>query len=335
MSVAGLNHSFGIAGALVFEEREEGLIQARLASAGGRATICLQGGHVTEWQCQGQAEPVLWLSEDARFLPGKSIRGGIPVCWPWFGPYGVDLPPMQNAPQPGVAAVGEPRAGAANAADAAADAPPDYPAHGFARTTLWQVSDSGVDADGTVWLALTLNAAVMPAAMWPHACSLALKVSLASTLQLSLSTGNTGEQPFVFGEALHTYFKISDIESVRVSGLNGCEYWDTVGGIEKKMQHGDIAFDQETDRVYINSPAHCVIEDAGLRRRIHIDTQGSQSTVVWNPWTAKAARMGDLGQPEGWRGMLCVESANAWDKRITLAAGATHTLAVSYRVEAL
>jgi len=158
---------------------------------------------------------------------------------------------------------------------------------------------------------------------------------LGATLQMSLLTRNTGSSEFVLGEALHTYFQISDIAAVSVSGLEGAEYWDTVGGVEKKQQQGAIQFSQETDRVYINSSATCVIEDPGFKRRIHIAKHGSQSTVVWNPWTDKANRMGDLGQPDGWREMLCVESANAWDNRLTVAPGTQATLAVEYRVEAL
>lgn len=318
MSTAGLNHSFGIAGALVFEERPEGLLQARLHSPAGQASVCLQGGHVIDWQCQGQVQPVLWLSRDAKFAPGKSIRGGIPVCWPWFGPYAAAVPPGQDAANP--------QTGSAEA---------NYPAHGFARSAAWQVADSDVAADGTVRLSLVLGVEAMPAAMWPHATELRLDIRLGATLQLELTTRNSGVSPFVLGEALHTYFNISDIGAVSVGGLHGVDYWDTVGQVEKKRQSGPVSFDRETDRVYIDSPQACVIEDPGYARRIHIRKQGSLSTVVWNPWTDKAERMGDLGQPDGWRQMLCVESANAWDNKITLAPGETHTLSVSYEVESL
>jgi len=302
MSTAGLNHEFGIPGAIVFEERPEALSQARLTGPSGMVEICLQGGQVISWSAEGQYEPVLWLSRDAKFLTGKSIRGGIPVCWPWFGPH---------------AEGGQ------------------FPAHGFARTAAWDVVDSGVAADGIVWLTLAVPQSAMPPAMWPHATALQLTVRLGSTLTLELTTRNAGDQPFVLGEALHTYFNISDIGKVSVGGLHGVTFWDTVGQVEQKKQGGPITFDRETDRVYIDSPHACVIEDAGYARRIHIRKNGSLSTIVWNPWTAKAERMGDLGQPDGWRQMLCVESANAWDNKITLAPGETHTLSVEYGVESL
>lgn len=325
MTAAGLNHSFGIAGAIVFEERPGGLLQARLHSHAGQASICLQGAHVLDWQCQGQAQPVLWLSRDARFAPDKSIRGGIPVCWPWFGPHAA-----AQALRPG-----EAQQDTAPAVSQTAAAEAAYPAHGFARTAQWQVADSDVAADGAVRLGLLLGAEAMPAEMWPYATEVQLDIRLGASLQLELTTRNLGTAPFVLGEALHTYFNISDIAAVSVGGLHGVEYWDTVGQVALKRQSGPIVFDRETDRVYIHSPQTCVIEDPGYARRIHIRKQGSLSTVVWNPWTAKAERMGDLGQPDGWRQMLCVESANAWDNTIMLAPGETHQLSVEYEVEAL
>jgi D-hexose-6-phosphate mutarotase len=208
------------------------------------------------------------------------------------------------------------------------------PAHGFARTAEWSVVESGSDANG-VWLLLRLEMAAAQRTLWPHAADLTLRVSLSTTLALELSTRNASQEAFVLGEALHTYFNISDIGAILVGGLSGVTYWDTVGSVEKKKQSGPIAFTQETDRVYIDSPHTCAIEDSGFARRIHIRKQGSLSTVVWNPWTDKAERMGDLGKPDGWRSFVCVESANAWDNKITLQPGETHTLKVEYEVEAL
>lgn len=299
---AGLNHTFGIPGALIFEQDAGGLLFARMATAAGTASLSLQGGHLLSWQSSACAEPVLWMSKQARFAVGKSIRGGVPVCWPWFGPHATD---------------------------------PSLPAHGFARIAQWSVTDSDVNAQGEVSITLALQHDLAHETVWPHSANLSLTVTLGESLRMQLETRNSGMTPFVLGEALHTYFNISDIEAVAVHGLEGGEYWDTVGGVEKKRQAGPIQFSAETDRVYINSDAATVIEDPGYARRIHIAKRGSLATVVWNPWTDKANRMGDLGQPDGWRQMLCVESANAWDNKITLAPGAVHTLDVAYRVETI
>ncbi len=125
--------------------------------------------------------------------------------------------------------------------------------------------------------------------------------------------------------------QIGDIGAVRVTGLEGCQYWDKVGGSELKNQVGSVSFTGEVDRVYINTSAECVIEDDKLKRRIHIKKSGSLSTVVWTPWTEKAGKMGDMGQPDGWREMVCVESVNAIDNVVKVAAGTRHTLIVEYR----
>lgn len=298
-----LNRAFGMPDTLVFEDGPDNLVMAHLQGPGSRASICLQGAHVFDWRSDETDAPVLWLSPQAQFKTGKSIRGGTPVCWPWFGPH-----------------------------DAGADNK-DFPAHGFARTSEWRVLGGGKDEQAHVWLTLALETRALHIAMWPYSSELELTVRVGAKLSITLVTRNTGNTAFTLGEALHTYFQISDIEAVSVHGLDGCNYWDTVGGVEKKMQHGAIHFAAETDRVYIDTYARCVIEDPGLRRRIHIAKSGSLSTVVWNPWTAKAGRMGDLGQPAGWREFVCVESANAWDNKLIVQPGETRTLNVEYAVE--
>ena len=293
-----LNAQFGIPGQLSFRDDASGLIVAEMATA----SLCLQGAHLMAWQPRSQAVPVLWLSRDAKLAAGKSIRGGVPVCWPWFG---------------------------AHASESG------FPAHGYARTVPWQVVESGTEPDGATRLTLRLAESEKTRAKWPHSCTLDLTVIVGERLRMELSTENTGESDFAVSEALHAYFRVGDIGAVHVAGLAGCDYWDKVGGSTLKKQDDIIRFAGETDRVYINTAAECVIEDDRLKRRIHVAKSGSLSTVVWTPWTAKADRMGDLGQPDGWREMLCVESANAIENTVMVAAGTKHTLIVEYRAESL
>ena len=297
-----LNTQFGLGGQLVFREDPSGLIVAEISNPQATASLCLQGAHLMAWRPQSQSVPVVWLSRDARLAAGKSIRGGVPVCWPWFG---------AHASEPG------------------------FPAHGFARTVPWQVIESGTEPDGATRLTLRLIESEKTRAMWPHDARLDLTVSVGEVLRMELTTENTGKAAFTISEALHTYFRIGDIGAVHVTGLAGCDYWDKVGGSTLKKQDGIIRFAGETDRVYINSAAECAIEDERLKRRIHVAKSGSLSTVVWTPWTAKAERMGDLGQPDGWREMLCVESANAIDNAVQVSPGTKHTLMVEYRAESL
>lgn len=298
--ITALNTQFGIEGQLNFSEDASGLVVAKIDNAQGTASLCLQGAHLMSWQPKSQSVPVVWLSRDAKLAAGKSIRGGAPVCWPWFGAHSTES---------------------------------GFPGHGFARTVPWRVIESGTEPDGATRLTLRLVASDKTRVQWPHDCNVDLTVIAGETLRMEITTENTGSTDFVIGEALHTYFQIGDIGAVRVSGLEGCEYWDKVGGSSLRVQDGAIGFPAETDRVYINTAAECVIHDDKLKRRIHVAKSGSMSTVVWTPWAEKAAKMGDMGQPDGWREMLCVESANAIDNLVKVEAGTRHTLIVEYRAE--
>jgi D-hexose-6-phosphate mutarotase len=296
-----LNSRYGIAGQLAFKAAGDGLAVAEIANAHGTATLCLQGGHLMTWQPVGASAPVVWLSKLAKLALGKSIRGGAPVCWPWFG---------------------------AHSSEAA------FPGHGYARTVPWEVTATRSLPDGATEIVLQLVESDATRSMWPHASRAEILVTVGKTLKIALTTTNLGQEDFVIGEALHTYFQIGDIAETRVLGLEGCEYLDKAGGSVRKHQEGAVAFSAETDRVYVNTEAACLIEDARLKRRIRVAKSGSRSTVVWTPWTEKADKMGDFG-PDGWRAMVCVESANALENVVTVKAGASHTLAVEYSAEPL
>ncbi len=296
---------FAIPGQLSFRIGAGGLTYADIDNHGGRATICLQGAHVVSFRPKSQHAPVVWVSDAAKFAPGKSIRGGAPVCWPWFG---------------------------AHASEAS------FPAHGFARTVPWTVTGSRKRNDAKTEITLQLVDNEQTRAQWPHATRLSLTVIVSDKLEMHLATTNTGTAPIQIGEALHTYLQISDVGSVTIAGLEGSTYHDKVDNFAKKKQSGAIALKSEVDRVYVNTPADCVIEDAGLNRRIRVAKTGSQSTIVWTPWTEKAEKMGDMGKGKsgaGWREMVCVESANAMDNVVTVAPGETHTMSVTYSVEAM
>lgn len=299
-SVDSLNQRFSSGRKLGFRD-VNGLIVVDIDTSLASAALCLQGAHLMMWRPKAQAEPVVWLSKLAKLAPGKSIRGGVPVCWPWFGPHASDA---------------------------------KLPAHGFARTVPWELTEARISADGVVELALALAGSEQTRVLWPHRARAELRVSIGETLKAALATINEGAQSIIIGEALHTYFHIGDIGAVRVLGLEGCAYLDKVDGGARKRQEGAIDFTGETDRIYLDTTAECAIEDARLRRRIRITKTGSRSTVVWTPWTEKADKMGDFG-PEGWRGMVCVESANAAENVVAVKPDERHTLAAEYRVEAL
>lgn len=291
---------FQIPGQLQFRLSQSGLAFADIDNPAGTATVCLQGAHLTTFRPKTQPEPVVWVSEASRYLPGKSIRGGVPVCWPWFG---------------------------AHASESS------FPGHGFARTVPWDVVDSG-SAQGATHITLRLQPAEATRAQWPHDTPVTLRISVSDVLDMELTTHNATAQALPLSEALHTYFQIGDIAEVELHGLEGCAYLDKTEGFSRKRQQGAVRFAAETDRVYVDTRSTCVIHDPQLQRRIRIDKQGSASTVVWTPWADKAAAMGDF-TAQGWRNMLCVESANAADNALTLQPGETHALRVRYSAEAL
>lgn len=299
-NIAALNERYGLSGQVIFKESSGGMVLAEVINGHSSGTIALQGGHLMNWTPRG-SRPVIWLSPAAILAPGKSIRGGVPVCWPWFGPH-----PTEAA----------------------------FPAHGFARTQPWEVFASESLENGDTRLALRLIQSDKTRSQWPHPCQLEIHMVLGAALEISLVTRNSGDAPVTIGEALHTYFEVSDVHRIAIEGLDGCWYLDKVDGGERKRQTGAVTFDGETDRIYLDTAAECALNDPGLKRRISISKRGSRSTVVWNPWLDKAAKMKDMGE-EGYLNMVCVESANAADNLVTIAPGEEHRLAVSYRIKSL
>lgn len=294
-----LNEKFSIPGSVAFLREAHGAVVARVTNPQGAATLARQGAQVLTWAPAGQP-PVVWLSPDARFTAGKSLRGGIPVCWPWFG---------------------------AHPADAT------KPAHGFARNLDWKMVETTRLRDAT---RATLRFVPEEAqhALWPHGAELTLAVTVGERLRLELTTRNTGTDAFTLTQALHTYFHVGDIGAVRVDGLSGKTYVDRLAGDARIRQEGPVTVAGEVDRIYLDCPGDTVIVDEALKRRIRISKQGSSSYVVWNPWAEKGAKFGDMGE-NGYRRMLCVETTNAWDDVVSVAPGATHTLVTEYCVEAL
>ncbi len=256
-----------------------------IATPLARAEIHLQGAHITKWVPTGQ-KPVLFLSSNSAFAPGKPIRGGVPLIFPWFGP--------RTDSRPG-------------------------PAHGFARTSLWDVESTGLLDNGDASLWFTLR---------PDASRLRFKVTVGATLSMELQVSNTSEDPLIYEEAFHTYFAVGDVRQISIGGLEGTEYLDKTDNAQRKVQpSAPVRIEQETDRVYLNTEAACTIEDPAWNRRIVIEKCGSRSTVVWNPWVEKSKTFADLA-PGEWPGFVCIESANVAENRITLAPGQSHTMAV-------
>ncbi len=290
-SAADFRH-WEIPGLAVFEDAPGGLVRLRISTPLCEAEVWLHGAHVTRYQRTGE-EPLLFVSAASHFAPGKAIRGGVPVIFPWFGA----------------------RAGH-----------PDSPAHGFARTLPWEVEALALGDHGTVALTLRLDSNDATHAYWPHEFVLRHRITFGAQLDLQLEVGNVSAAPIQFEEALHTYLAVCDVRHVSVTGLEGAAYLDKVDAFQCKLEGAEpIRITGETDRIYLNTRTACVLHDPALSRHITVEKSGSDSTVVWNPWIAKAKAMSDFGDDE-WPAMLCIETANVGKSAITLAPGATHTM---------
>lgn len=292
--IENLNRQFGIASILSFTE-VAGLPVIEIATPAATARIAVQGAQVLEWQPAGQ-EPVIWVSRAAVYQAGKGVRGGVPVCWPWFG-------------------AGE----------------PGKPAHGFVRTRMWQVRATGQDTRGT-FVRLGIKDDADTRAIWDHAFDLELIVNVGAMLSMELITHNAGNATLRITDALHTYFRIGDIGHTEVLGLDQTGYQDKVSGQDRQIQAGPVTFTGETDRIYLDTQADCIIKDNSLGRRIRIAKQGSDTTVVWNPWMEKEKTFADMSAGE-YRDMLCVETCNAATDVIVLQPGEKHSLLAELSVD--
>jgi len=280
-----------------FREEAGGLIALDIASQRAAARIYTQGAHVCNWTPSG-AEPVLFVSRESHFAPGKAIRGGVPVCFPGFAA----------------------RAGR-----------PDSPAHGFLRTTEWNI-ESLNEENGVVRIEFSASSNDATRAQWPNDFSVRYFIEVGTILDLEFQVENTGNAPFTFEAALHTYLAVSDVRTVSVAGLEDTEYIDKVdAGARKRLKNEPLRFTAETDRVFLNTTSTCALHDPGLKRTISVSKGGSSTTVVWNPWIVKAAAMADFGNSE-WPQMLCIETANAGENAVSLEAGKVHTMAASISV---
>ncbi len=282
-----------------FEHGPGGLIRLAVTSRLGTAHVYLQGAHVTHFQPAGQS-PVLFLSQASRFAPGTAIRGGVPVIFPWFG---------------------------------ALSGQPSAPMHGFARTSEWEVESLASWVDQVVTVVLRLVADDATRALWPHDFVLRHRITIGSTLEMALEVESWSGEPFTFEEALHTYLAVHDVRQVAVSGLGGGEYLDKTDAFQRKRQGAaPIRLEGETDRIYVATRTACAVDDPASDRRLRVRKEGSATTVLWNPWEAKAAALSDLGNDE-WPRMLCIETANAAEDAVTLAPGEVHVMRAVVEVE--
>jgi glucose-6-phosphate 1-epimerase len=293
-----LNQRFAIAGVAQITAGNGGLARVNVNTPAATGEIYLHGAHLTSWLPAG-VEEMIFVSRQSQWEEGRAIRGGIPVCFPWF----------RNK-------VDNPKA----------------PSHGFVRTKAWQL-DSVAGNEDAVTISLSTASDEATRAWWPHDFLLVHRVTVGATLVQELTVSNTGKAPLRFEEALHTYYRVGGADAVRIQGLDGVAYLDNTDSNREKRQQGDIVFAAPTDSAYMDTTHAVEILDPILRRRIRLEKEHSRTTVVWNPWIAGAHALPDMADDE-WRAMACVEASNMRAFAVDLAPGEQHTMKTSIRVAA-
>ncbi len=298
MTIEQLNLDYGIAGQLTFVDGEGGLSFIEVNNGLATALISIYGGQVLAFQPTHEAEDLLFLSKKAYYQDGKAIKGGIPICWPWFGPHPTDS---------------------------------TRSAHGFARNRFWHVVGTEALASGATKIVLGFADGPETQSLWPHRFEMAIAIVVGPTLSLELITRNTGTESISITQAFHTYFNVGDISQVQVLGLENTTYIDKVDNSLEKQQQGPVMIAAEVDRIY-RSSNELVIDDPGLGRKIRISSEGNQTAVVWNPWSEITAKMADL-EDNDYHRFLCVETTNAAEDVVEIPAGQEFQLRAHYSIE--
>ena len=300
MNIQQLNANYGIADKVKFVEGKGGFPVVEINNEHARSTISLYAGQVLSFKPANQPE-VMFLSSQAYYQEGKAIKGGAPICWPWFGPDPEDK---------------------------------GRSSHGFARNSLWQMRDVVSTQDGATKLTMGLVDTPETRKVWDYSFDLAIAITVGSSLTIELITHNTGQQPFTITQALHSYFHIGDLSNVAVLGLANKTYIDKVDEGKEKTQAGSVTFTEECDRIYLDVPSTLTIEDSSLKRKIEITATNSKTAIVWNPGADISAKMADLGDKD-YLNFVCVETANAANETVEVAAGEQYKMTARYAIKPL
>jgi len=273
-----------------------GLSKVRITSPAAVGEMYLHGAHVTSWKPR-DGEEVLFVSSQSQWEHGHAIRGGVPICFPWFGDK-----------------VGDTSA----------------PAHGFVRAKAWQLEAIVQDGDAVI-VSMFTESDETTRKWWPAEFRLVYRATFGLSLSLELVLTNTGTTPLTFEEALHTYHRVGRVEKVRLQGLDTVRYLDKTDSNREKTQRGDIVVASETDRVYMGTRHEIELEDPSLHRRTQVTKENSLTTVVWNPWVQKARTLSDFGDDE-WTQMICIETSNVSNFAVDLGPGQQHKMRATVRV---
>jgi len=298
MTIAELNQKFGSNDHLDFFEGTGSLPSVKINNEHAECILSLYGAHVLSYKPAGQPD-LLWMSDTSAFEYGKAIRGGIPVCFPWFGPHDSD----SNKPQ-----------------------------HGFARLSEWEVKSTQQLQNGSTELVLTLKENEETMKLWPFLFEAELTVVAGAAFTISLQIKNTGDKTLTYTDALHTYFNISDLNKLQIGGLAGTSWYNGTASETTVQQEELLTISKEENRRSINHTTDCVITEDGYKRKINVSKNGSKVTVVWNPYIETAKNIGDMPD-DGYNTFICVEAANAYTDAVVLEPGQMHTISQTFSMQ--
>jgi glucose-6-phosphate 1-epimerase len=293
-----LNDNFGIKGKVGFSKPENNLTFLTISNKYAEADICLYGAHVTRFKPHNSKD-ILWMSPESSFEIGKPIRGGIPVCFPWFGPHKTD---------------------------------PKKPQHGFGRLMYWDLVETANKPGGETLIRLQLCSSDATKAYWPYNFCAAMTIIVGQTLEVSLKVINSDDKPFEYTCALHSYYNVSDIGNITITGLSGASYHSQLEPGEFIQVTPKIEISKAETRHYHNTGATCMIEDTIFERKISVAKSGSKITTVWNPGKETCATIGDMPN-DAYKTFVCVEAVNAFDDVVRLAPKESHTTSALIGVE--
>ncbi len=298
MTSKRLNKDFALTDTLSFIESKGGITIAMISNEHASAQISLYGAHVMSFE-PNDSEEVLMMSSKCVFEIGTPLRGGIPICFPWFGPNKNDN---------------------------------TLPMHGFARIMNWKVVESQQLKSGETILKLYLSTSPATLKLWPYPFTCELTFTIGKKLNIEWQVTNNSNEEFEFSQALHSYFATDDISQINVSGFEGAHYLDALNQLTDTVEkEPSIVIDKEVNRCYLNTDSKCTLSDKGMNRKIEIIKTGSQSTVVWNPWIETSKKFKDLRDDE-YNDFICIETANVHQNIITLTPGQSHSMSLSIAV---
>ena len=284
-----LEDKFSIEGEVGFAELEEDLVFLTVSNKYADADICLYGAHVTSFRPANSSE-LLWMSPESNFEEGKPIRGGIPVCFPWFGPHKTD---------------------------------PQLPQHGFARLMYWDVISTFTLSSGETMVVLQLSSSPETKAYWPYDFKAQLTVVVGPTLKVTLHVTNISKEAFEYGCALHSYFALSSIENLCIEGLQNTAYYNQLTGENGRQEEEILQIHEPLTRHYLDTESPVIIEDTVFRKKVQVAKSGSKVTTVWNPGEETSMAIADLPD-DGYETFVCVETVNAFTDMVSLLPGQSH-----------